>query len=345
LIIVIATFWRFVAAAGSNSEMVESAALGREVVVSWTENVVYLMDPGGGIDAIAVDTGKTCWHTTEASQPLLQYDTRLVALAEPTDSHSLTIVALDSANGALASSGRLALPEDVRAEIDDRLGTSFRIDAQQTSAGVRIDWRYVHRVLRGRRNPEGSPSPLIREGSALFNPAAREIKSTMKRESATGADDLERAGSYLIRLQPSEASPNSTMVKRWSGANRKPLPVVEIPGAPNSLAISADGEFARVIIGQRIELGVVYYLWRTYSLTDGRPAGEVELPVRTAPFFVSKGALLYVAPPIGRRMQDGWINQPPRVVAADLGSRRERWSHPLRDTSAQGPLPPTPPRG
>ena len=261
------------AASQERADMVESVTLGPGVVAGLTDCTIYLMEPGGGIAAVAIATGKPRWRTIAASQPLLVHKRRLVASSEPADQHSLTIVTLDSGSGARVNSGRLALPEDVRASTGDSPGSSFSIRAEPSPQGVLIIWKSVRRVLSGRVTAAGPPPPTIKEGAALFDSASGRITQTvpLPTPAPAAAHEGERAGNYLIQFQPSVTNPaNSTTIKRWNGADHTALATVEIPVGSNALAISADGRFARGIIGQTAgKQGVIDYRWRIYSLDDG----------------------------------------------------------------------------
>jgi hypothetical protein len=324
-------------------ETAEGITLKPGIVVGLTNRTVYLMDPGGGIDAVAITNGIPRWLAKAASVPLLLYDRYLIASAETTHPHSLTVTTLDSAIGAFVNSGSLALPEEIRASIDDEPGSSFTVSAEPSPKGVLVSWKYVHRVLSGRLAPEGSSTPSIREGTALFDPSSGEIRPFVAAESPPAVEDLQRTGDYLVRLQPSNtSSATSTIVKRWRGLDHVALPAVEIPGALDAVAVSADGRFARVIVGRvPTEQGLIDYQWRIYSLAEGRPLGDLQLPVRTSAFLVCDRTLLYVAPPLAKRVSNEWFSQPLRIVAVDLGSHTEQWSHPLRDTTFRALLPPS----
>jgi hypothetical protein len=53
------------------------------VVVDPDRQEMYLMNPGGGIDAVTLADGSILWSTKEAAKPLALVGNRLVTLANP----------------------------------------------------------------------------------------------------------------------------------------------------------------------------------------------------------------------------------------------------------------------
>ncbi|MFO0967815.1 MAG: hypothetical protein U0793_19815 [Gemmataceae bacterium] len=116
----------------------------------------FLVNPGGGIDAVDLETGKVLWHSDAASYPLVIHDDRLYA-QEKTDVNPLRVVALN-----IAAKGKrvmisdpielLAPPppkDDLRKDRPSRMVlpdhfASFARDAcaaaSSTSSGTRPAW-------------------------------------------------------------------------------------------------------------------------------------------------------------------------------------------------------------
>src|SRR5580765_1148017 len=67
----------------------------------FTGKIGYLCNPNGGIDAVDLGTGKTVWHSDEASFPLVVYKGIVLAL-EKHGVNPFRIVGLSTTNGKRA---------------------------------------------------------------------------------------------------------------------------------------------------------------------------------------------------------------------------------------------------
>ena len=284
------------------------------VIVDPGPGVIYLMNPEGGIDAIEVASGKLIWRSTTAAKPLLPFDDRLVAQAEAhAGDRVLPIVVMNTAaHGEPLLSATVPLPSPAFASIDDAMGSSFTADASLSSGELEIIWRFTPRPNLGRPGP--APSEIV--GAARIDLKTGQVQVLPDRSATT----QRRAG-------PNGGFPADIKVE---------------PGFNLSIS-SADGKtFLANKPAGTDATGWTDYQWVVYSLHTREKLGEIRMPASAAPFFVSNSTLVYVSRPYGRRIDGKWIQEPLELRAVDLGSGREMWKAPIRDTAYRGPFPPRP---
>ena len=290
--------------------------LNKGVVVDPARGVVYLMNPQHGIDATQLDSGKLIWHTTVAAEPLLLFGDRLAAQVEASaGARILPLAVLNTARGEPVLSAAVPLPTPVFASIDDGMATSFTADARMSSGEVEVSWHFTQRAASGFGLPGSTSIPEI-------NGAARiDLKTAQVRVLPAGNAPTPR------RASPNVSAPADIQLK---------------PGFNLSIA-SADGQtiLANKPIGTDAA-GWTDYLWAIYSLQTREQLGKIRMPTSAAPFFVWESMLVYVSRPYGRRIDGKWIQEPLELRAVDLGTGREAWKTPIRDTAYHGPFPPRP---
>ena len=106
----------------SSVAMADGMTIDDGVVVDPTSASVFVMRPGGGIEAISIPTGRQLWQTDLADKPLEIRGGRLLAQIETADHGVLPLLIVDAQHGALISEHQLTLPEHVHARIDDGSG-------------------------------------------------------------------------------------------------------------------------------------------------------------------------------------------------------------------------------
>ena len=288
--------------------------LTKGVIVDAGSGVVYLMNPGHGIDAVELASGKLIWRSTSAAEPILLFDDRLVAEAEASvGNRVLPIVVMNiAAQGERLQSAMVPLPPPAFASIDDAMGSSFTADASLSNGELELTWRFTPRPNLGRPGP--APSEIV--GAARI-------------DLKTGQVQVLPDGSAPTQHR---ASPNGAV----------PADIQLEPGFNLSIA-SADGKtFLANKPAGTDATGWTDYQWVIYSLHTREKLGEIRMPTSAAPFFVSNSTLVYVSRPYGRRIEGKWVQEPLELRAVDLKLSREVWKTPIRDTAYHGPFPSTP---
>lgn len=268
---------------------------------------VYVMAPGGGVEALATASGQPLWRSDLADKPLAASKGRLLTQVDASTDGVLDLVILNGADGALVQQSSLPLPDGVRASVDDGLGTRFRLEVRADQAGLKMGWDHSRRVVQGMRRAD-RPAPKLAAGGVEV--------------------DLERA--RIAELAASEVPQKS---------RRSPIQGKFLDGLAGRQFISNDG---RHVLASEMDqsAGPPRYLWTIYTL-DGQRLGETRSRLSYAPFVVSEGILLYVSNPFSYRSDDGAIRSVPRLLnGVDLASGAEAWSYEVRDTAYRGPFPP-----
>jgi len=156
---------------------------GPGVVVDPAQCIAYLTAPRGGIEALALSSGQPVWVTAEPAKPLLVNDGLLLVQGEDGEaSNVLRLRSLDAANGGrLLRSTDVPLPQQVRATLQDGLGTAFRLTARDIDHRVLVTWEFHRQFISG-RSP--LPEELARE---------RHERGALRLDLKTGRAEILRA--------------------------------------------------------------------------------------------------------------------------------------------------------
>jgi hypothetical protein len=146
-------------------------------------------------------------------------------------------------------------------------------------------------------------------------------------------------------LDPSSGDISSIEIEKLPAILAKP-PLVNLVGAdrlgnlPEPQFVSATGD--HVFTSKRIADDREWnkYLWTIYERTTGNEIGKIKSHRPQVPFFISDSRIIYETRPYFRRTDEGLIDEPFKIRGVDLGSNRELWSQPVRDTAYRGPYPP-----
>lgn len=352
----LAMVWLVVAAGWSGA-----ASLAPGVVITPDRSTVVMMEPGGGIAALAADSGQAQWSSDAGDRPLLAVDGRVLAQTETFDLGRLELAVLALADGSVEAAFGVEIDPAVRARVGDGLGERFGIAAVSAAGQGFVTWEHVARRIQGIPPPPGQGLESMRNGALSVDLAAGtaivvdpgDVPAVGPGTSPVGFQQLV-AGERLL-LEPvrsgavwaavaarsGPAGTTTLVLQRWDPAANRPLAEVELwTGQPLHVWSTVADDV--VLIAARTHLGQWQeYTWSAYSLASGAAAGEVRSSVARAPTATLDGGLLItVRPPSGRRIGSDWSEQPRRLVALDAGTGAEAWSRPLRDLSFRGPFPP-----
>lgn len=288
---------------GSAGEAVE---LHGGLLVNRAAGEVYLMQPAGGVAAVAVATGATRWRNAAADRPLDLQQNVLLLQIDTALAGRMDLARINVETGELEGTESVSLPKGVIPLVDQGLGQEF--DHRRSAAGDLV-WEYRTRPARGM--PSEQPPPVQRQVGALSLGGA--TVSSIAPPDAQAVTDLWRARSPEVS---SAAGGNDGRRFRAAGG-LETLVSREDPGAP---------------YWDRYE-------WTVFS-DDGKILGRTRSHMSYSPFVVLEGMLLFVTQPLSRRTDDqGLISQPLMLRAIDLESGQEAWARELRDTRYQGPYP------
>jgi hypothetical protein len=323
-------------------------------VVDSGESVGYLMAPGARVDEVDLSSGDVLAISTRGSKPLLLFGDVLLTQADVHDQNErLRLVGLNSKDLSVTFEIDVALPYDVPASIDDRLGASFYVGARVDSGEIVVQWRSVQRRISGAPTNEPAhvttgwaqidPNDGRLTGSGVGEPPVREsregelpaivrnlVDSGVLASQPCQVDDLVAAIEYR-----KDDGATTVRLRRWHRQTGESLPDVELFGSERTFRnFSAD---CRYLLASRATGG---WLWSIYSITLGNRIAEVHMSLPASQFFISKTSLIYVLPAVFGRV-DGQLrlNQPRKLLAVDLNTGKELWSRPIRETTYLGPFP------
>ncbi len=334
------------------------------VLVDAEKDVCYLMNTHDGIDALDLRSGEARWTTILAQKPLLLLENTLIAQAAPEGiGNVLHLVFLDAANGsAKRTQVDIDLPEGVRASIDDGAGTSFRIEAWATQGGFAVKWTYSEVPVRGAlRDPTEAQSTERRwEGAARVDLETGTVYSVEPGDRPNvapprlpvGLSRLEKSGDLLSPLWFSgdtyaaaarirQDGSEQTVLKRWRATTGDSLPDVALFTRDYTIQYPS-ADYRHLLASRRNSSTQASgrYDWIIFSLSTGERIVEQQLDVPAAWFFVIGSVLIHDAPRRAVRVDDTWIEEPPKLRAIDLQTGSEHWIWYVRDTAFRGSQPP-----
>ncbi len=331
------------------------------VIVAPAMQAVYLMKPGGGIDAIDLGSGRPIWTATVAAKPLLLHGQLLISQAETGGAAgTLRIVGLDAkAEGRPLWQSDITLPSGVAASVDDGLGATFRTSARARDGDAIISWSYAQARASDIAPPPhdetqrtevagaarielrtGHVQPLD-AGVSASEPAG--LPERLARLVASGDLPIHpwRAESFFSVIAPESPSKGLVTIKRWSAGTGDPLPDITISTDGSTIRYpSADG---KLLLASRLEgvdpAGSEDYLWSIFSLETGEQIVQLHNGTPGAWFCLSGSSLIHEVRPIAQVVAARSEWDPPMLRAVDLKTSHEIWARPFRDTAYRGPYP------
>ena len=331
------------------------------VVVSPERSVVYVMKPGGGLEAIDIGSGTVAWETSRAARPLAAYGSHLVAQVEASAGSALGLVVIDrDSGGSVVHERTVPLPDGVRAIVSDSLGESFAADAHVEDGVIVVSWRYSRQVVRGVRPPPGPRGERFESrgvvridlasgdvGDSVPGAAETSPLATVPEQVLRLADRTKllrppwRAGDIVAAVQRGEDGAEH-MLKRWRADTGEALADISLGTNVRAIKnVSADGKHLLTSTSKGADsTGWQRHEWSAVSVATGRRVTPVECDFASARFVVMDDLLLRESRPHRRRVGGKMVEHPLGVEALDVASGETLWERRVRDTSYRGSLPP-----
>ncbi len=336
------------------------------VVADPARDLVYVMRPEGGIEALDLADGSLLWATGRADQPLFVADNALVALVEST-APGLSVTMLDPATGNpvtrehSAESVVLPLPSGIAAAIDQTLARSFKFSIVESGGEIYLTWEYIERDVTGISPPGGRAFARRETGAFRFraragddarafdvvalesipepvDPWPAEVRELL--ESKQVLRPPWRTGKVLAITQQRYA-PDELVLKRWRRSDGEALEVKSLHrGRALAVLASCDERHAVVAVASGDSIPESRYLLRFHSLETGDLVLEVSSERSAGPFCLLGSRLLRLSLPTVRRVGDVMVESPLELVAGDVESGAVVWRRAVRDTVFRGPAPP-----
>jgi len=306
------------------------------VLVDPARSAIYLMRPGGGIEAVDMTLGNVRWTSEEGARPLFVAGDTLYAQAEAATPGKLTLVALDPDDGGpIGKAMEVDLPEGVHAAIDEGLGRGFELQAYPTRAGAVLRWSAWRAVARGAVEPAVRAIPHFEGEEATVDEAARPSadRAGNHLEGAFFFDLTTRALSAVSpeKLELRPLPPNLSAAERRADL---------AAATPGEQFVSRDGRTLMISLRTADDRDFEKYLWTLHDRATGAEVGQLSLAWSYAPFFLAGSDLIHVSQPYGLRQDEEWVDHPLSLRAVRLTSGAELWVREVRDTAYRGPFPP-----
>ena len=324
------------------------------VIVDPGQGIVYIMSPNGRIDAVNLSSGDAIATSTRGAKPLLLYGDGVLAQAEAEDqSGMLSLVGLSSTDLKPTFQIDVPLPSRVHASIVESLGSSFYVSARYDNDEIVVQWRSLQRRVSG--VPTSEPAQIA-TGFARIDPTAGHLVASGGGEAPHSPSpkfnfpanvqavmDSQSLISQLCRVDDLIAAigysgdngQKHTTLRRWNKDTGQSLPNIELFDSKLTFQnFSAD---CRYLLFSRANDG---WLWSIFATTTGNLVAELNNPSPTSQFFIWESFLVYESPAV--ITLDGEhkaIVQPARLQAIDLGTGRQLWARPIRETKYLGPYP------
>jgi hypothetical protein len=273
------------------------------------------MSPGGGTEAVNLESGASLWHVAELDKPILAADGWLLGqrLQAP-GKLSLALLNVDGEQPSERWIASFALPAGVEASLDDGEKSLFEVRACARGAEIGVVWTFGR--LSGPVLEAGAPDGERTTGSLIVA-----LDSGQLRESPEPACEPRRAP---------------------APAGAMPEPGSLTPAGATVRYASADGQYylaSRPLSAAAGDQGAGYE-WEIHSAASGDPIARFKHP-DPADGFVVRGALLIHDVPPAAAAAHGGVGAgstfaSPKLRALALASGTEVWSREYRDTGYRG---------
>ena len=307
------------------------------VIVDPKASFVYLMNPAGGIDVVALSDGAVLATTTRAAKPLLLYDETLLAQAEGQE-RVLSLAGLKANDLKPAFTVDVSLPSGVHAFVDGRLGASFYASARKVGDVITVQWRSIQRKISG--VPTEEPGHLstgyarisARNGQLITSGEDKPLTRENADSEVFGNSAAPNCSSDNV-VAAIHYSGDQVMLRRWNKAG-KPLPEINL--FDGELTFRTFSRDCRHLLASKAANG---WTWNIYSVASGKRLTDIHSSEPSAEFFVWGDTIIYGAPAV-RRLVSGQLTmvESRRLQAIDF-TGKELWARPIRDTAYRGPYP------
>ena len=298
------------------------------VVVDAERGLAYVMRPGGGLDAINLDSGRAEWGTDAASRPLAMSEGKLIAQAEGIPGSGLRIVSLDlEARGAVLEQAEIALPEGVRGTINDGWRTKLRVGATSANGAAVITWKSTEALSKA-----AIPGPHEGQAPGTSSAAVAAAPKLMRTNEGAARLDMAAGRSFAVPMKGLTIAP----------AGLREVPSKDKLDIAGREFLSVDGR--HVLLSTRIDGGIdATYRWTLFDKASGERLGSLDHSASAAPFVVVGKQVVFE---VQGAVRATGIDDAPfdrsslELRAVDLLSGTPVWKVALRDVSFQGPFPP-----
>lgn len=310
-------------------------ALGDGVVLDPQREAIYLAVPGGGVEAVAVSSGKSLWVSTAGDFPLASAGD-LVVTWKDTPTAAMRIVGLDASRrgGTAVRCADVAIPNGLPGAIDAHLGGSATVRARVRDHQIEASWSVERHYAGGAEPPEDvlvasnqfwsgsgrcATDGTWTEGAGPpLAPTDREVPVSLRQKAGLG----QRFGTkWLIAYTAWEGAQGTLRLQTWdipSAAQLSDLALTVVASPTAYPFLSLDGERVALVTQGAVPSSQIF------DAATGQPLGTLT------------GVALSTWTQVGA----AYVSSNGATVAAYDASGTELWRRTVRNRAYTGPYPP-----
>jgi hypothetical protein len=283
---------------------------------------IYVQNPKGGVDAVAVETGKIVWQSAETARPLAVAGTHLVVqVPDAAKANRVAIAILDTAakGKILKTSDPIVFPDWVSVRVTH--GRSFGSTARADKGDLLLEWQARAWYAGGARpTPEiekaarkeahglarvnlesGKVEMLAADKTAADTPLPKDLKDIKSHQYWTGADWKQQpivAGKKVAALavETVDGKLSKLVLKRWDLATgQADEPVALLTGKALWLQVSLDRRHLFVhqaLVKEQLPKGD--HAWWVFSLETGKQLAKIPYETATPGISLMGERIYYV---------------------------------------------------
>jgi hypothetical protein len=234
----------------------------------------------------------------------------------------LQFILLDTRQkGKREGTAEVALPNNVRARIDQAMEERFNVHAKANATESFIAWEFQVIPVQGRMSVDPAPDQASRKNQDTQDQVRGFAKLDLRNRKASPAQAEDAAPELQVSAPKSMTAPQ--------GGKADP-----------SQRLSIDGK--HLLKSERTGDARVWerYEWSITDIGTGEKVGRTKSHLSQSAFVVVGSRLIVVTGPFSRRTDKGMENQPLMLRGIDLEKGEQVWSQPVRDTEYRGEYPP-----
>lgn len=319
---------------------------------------LFMMNPNGQIDAIAIESGSVLWTSNAAAMPLTVLNGLLVSQAEATKAGVLDAVVLEKNSGNVNKRLSISVPNKVWALVSDQLGRQFLARGGVRDDQIYLVWEQTIKPVRGAWRPESASAPEILTAAHRLDlpgntsqsadtsildrriPTLPQEMNQLFQQGQLSGEPFYSGNTFAAVTSPNQGGQNQVRLLRWQTSTGERLADIVLTSGATILQLpSADQQ--HLLVSKRANRGAwEEYSWSIFHIDTGAKLGEISSHFSHAQFLVKDSILLHDIPAHGRQQETGWADIPRQLRAVQLVGGTEIWTRPLRDLSYRGQMPP-----
>ena len=261
------------------------------ILVDAAQGRAYVTRPGGGVEALSLESGQTLFTSDAGSRPLAVAGEWLVTLAQPGGPGRLDLALVPLDDPARVVTVTTTIPEDVWAIPVDGPGRRFEVEARARPGVLDLAWTFRWQRTSPIPPQEGEQTSGEAKGGVRISLAARTAEKVSWEEASRSDDGPVPPALSAFGQQPGPFGPPVKAGSTWAVVEtirlspttvRLVLRRVAADGTVLAAMTIFEGESVvqlpspdsrHVLVGSLDERNPARYVWSLFSLETGAPAG------------------------------------------------------------------------